>query len=312
MAATAWSHRSGVSSADLKKEPMRRRRHRLAESMPGYVFILPFLIIFAIFSIWPDIYALILSFEHSRGFGKTTGVGVHNYKAVLTYGVFWTELRNTVFYWVAHAIPLIPLAFALALLVRSTVVRAKEFWKAVIFLPQVMSIIAITLVFQTLFSTQYGVINQTFGTHVAWLTDFGITRWVVVFMLVWHGLGFWFIVFLAGLSSIDPSIDEAALIDGANAWQRIRFITIPQMRNVFLFAFVIDGINAIPLYTQPNVLTSNGTLAPPDVGPVMNVLVSNVQGTSFGMSSAVGWLLFIATAVLSALIYGISRIGRSA
>lgn len=311
MTTTAWQRQVGRAGAAFRGRSTTAGKRRLSESLPGYLFILPFLIIFAIFSVWPDIYAFILSFQHSRGFGKTTWVGVHNYRAILTYGVFWTQLRNTMFYWVAHAVPLIPLAFALALLVRSTVVRMKEFWKAIIFLPQVMSIIAITLVFQTLFSTQYGVVNQVFGTNVAWLTDFGVTRWIVVLMLVWHGLGFWFVVFLAGLSSIDPALDEAAIIDGANAWQRTRLITLPLMRNVFLFAFVIDGINAIPLYTQPNVLVSR-TLAPPDVGPVMNVLVSNVQGTNFGLSSAVGWLLFIATAILSALIYLISRFRATA
>jgi len=285
----------------------RQGHIRWKQAAIGYLFIAPFCLIFLLFGVGAYIYSFILSFQHYAGFGPARLVGLSNYVTILQYHVFWTELWNTIFYWLAHALPLIPLAFFLAFLVRSKFIKGKWFWKPVIFLPQVMTIVAVSLVFQTLFSTQYGVINTLFHLNIAWLENYALTRWVVVLMLIWQGLGFWFVVFLAGLTSIDPSLEEAAIVDGASVWQRLRYIIIPLLRNVFLFAFAIDAIGSMRLYTQPNVLVSRASLADPSVAPLLNLLVTNLQGGSFGQSAAVGWLLFILTLVITALVFGIFR-----
>lgn len=291
--------------------PFRHREGlglRRAQAVWAYIFIAPFCLAFILFAVGPYIYALILSFQQYSGFGEATWVGFSNYVAILRYHIFWTELGNTVFYWLAHAIPLIPISFGLAYLVRSRMVRGQRFWKPVIFMPQVMSVVAVALVFQTLFSQQYGVVNQLFHLHINWLEDFAYTRWVVVLLLVWSGLGFWFVVFLAGLSAIDPSLEEAAIVDGASGWQRLRHVIIPLMRNVLLFAFAIDAITSMRVYTGPNVLVSRAGLADPAVGPILNLLVTNMQGGSFGQSAAVGWLLFLVTVAVSALVFGLFRL----
>ena len=287
----------------------RRSSHMLRrEAWWAYLFIAPFCLLFLIFSIGPSIYSFVLSFDRYAGFGTAIPVGLHNYISILQYHVFWTELWNTIFYWLAHAIPLIPIAFLLAFLVRSKLIKGQRFWKPVIFLPQVMTIVAVSLVFQTLFSTQYGVVNQVFHTHIQWMENYSITRWVVVLMLIWQGLGFWFVVFLAGLTSIDPSLEEASIIDGASVWQHLRYVIIPLMRNIFLFAFAIDAIGSMRLYTQPNVLVSRASLADPQIAPLLNLLVSNLQGGSFGQSAAVGWLLFIITILITAMLFGVFRV----
>ncbi len=292
----------GKQHARAGQRPGGRMRWR--QALLGYLFILPFCLVFLLFSIGPYIYSFILSFESYAGFGDATPVGLRNYAAILQYHVFWTELGNTIFYWLAHAIPQIPLAFLLAFLVRSKLITGKRFWKPVIFLPQVMTIVAVTLVFKTLFSTQYGVINQVFHLHIAWLQDYTIAKWVVVLLLIWQGLGFWFVVFLAGLTSIDPSLEEAAIVDGASVWQRLLHVVIPLMRNIFLFAFSIDAVASMRLYTQPNVLVAqSGGVADPEVAPLLNLVVTNLQGGSFGQSAAVGWLLFVITILLSTILF---------
>ncbi len=289
------------------QRPRRSSQMLRRQALWAYLFIAPFCLLFLVFSIGPYIYSFVLSFDRYAGFGTVTPVGLHNYISILQYHVFWTELWNTLFYWLAHAIPLIPIAFLLAFLVRSRLIKGQRFWKPVIFLPQVMTIVAVSLVFQTLFSTQYGVVNQVFHTHIQWMENYAITRWVVVLMLIWQGLGFWFVVFLAGLTSIDPSLEEAAIVDGAVVWQRLRYVIIPLMRNIFLFAFAIDAIGSMRLYTQPNVLVSRASLADPEVAPLLNLLVSNLQGGSFGQSAAVGWLLFIITIAITGILFGIFR-----
>jgi ABC-type sugar transport system permease subunit len=280
-------------------------RRRLGDqNASGYAFITPFLVIFAVFSIWPDINSLILSFEQYAGFGPARPVGLANYQALLHYSAFWTEVGNTVFYWVAHAVIVIPLAFMTAMVLRSKLIKGARFWKPLIFLPQVMSVVAVSLVWQTLFSTQYGVVNSVFGIHVAWLTNFSIARWIVVLLLVWQGLGFWFVVFLAGLTAVDPAIIEAAVIDGAGPIRRTISVVVPLMRQVILFAVIIDAIGSISLYTQPNVLLAGSGLANPSVSTLSNLEVGNLQSGVFGQSAAVGWLLFVLTIAATAVVFG--------
>ncbi|HUB40291.1 MAG TPA: sugar ABC transporter permease [Streptosporangiaceae bacterium] len=287
-------------------------RPRKVTSMKGYVFIAPFLLLFIGFSAFPDVYTLILSFQHYAGYGSATAAGLQNYNALLHYPVFWTELENTLEYWVLHAVILIPVAFVLALVVRSRSVRGKSTWRAIIFLPQVMSIVAVTLAFQVMFASPYGAINHLLGLHVGWLTDFAITKWVVVALLVWQGLGFWFVVFLSGLTSIDPAVEEAAMIDGAGVVRRATSIVAPLMKNVFLFAVVIDAITSMALYTQPTVLAATQGVLDPSVAPLSSLVVVNLQSSSFGESAAAGWLLFLLTIIVSVAVFGSFRLfGRS-
>ena len=282
----------GLGSAALS--PRRRRIHWRRAFIP-YLFISPFIAFFLIFNIYPDGYSLVLSFYRYRGYGTMRYIGWDNYSAILHYHVFWTEFENTIFYWLAHAIPLIPLSFLLALLVRSRLIKGQRFIRPIIFLPQVIAIVAATLVFQNLFSTQYGAINSIFHTKVEWLQNFDIARWVIVILLIWRGLGFWFVVFLAGLTSINPELEEAAIMDGASTWARTMFVIVPLMRNVFLFAFVIDAINSMSLFTEPNILTAGPNMADPQVAPMLNLLVTNLNDGDFGQSAATGWILFAVT-----------------
>jgi ABC-type sugar transport system permease subunit len=292
---------------ETKRPPLWQNTTRRKQALWAYLFIAPFCLIFLLFNVGSYIYSFFLSFHRYAGFGDAVPVGLSNYIAILQYHVFWTELGNTIFYWLAHALPLIPLAFLLAFLIRSHFIKGQRFWKPVIFLPQVITIVAVSLVFQTLFSTQYGVVNQLLHLKIGWLENFAITRWVVVLLLIWQGIGFWFVVFLAGLTSIDPSLEEAAIVDGASVWQRLRYVIIPLMRNIFLFAFAIDAINSMRLYTQPNILVSRASLADPEVAPILNLLVTNLQGGSFGQSAAVGWLLFVVTILITTILFGVFR-----
>ena len=285
---------------------------RRATGLKGYAFIAPFLVLFIFFSAFPDVYTLILSFQHYAGYGSATAAGLQNYDALLHYPVFWTELENTLEYWVLHAVILIPVAFVLALVVRSRSIRGKSAWRAIIFLPQVMSIVAVTLAFQVMFASPYGAINHLLGLHVAWLTDFAVTKWVVVALLVWQGLGFWFVVFLSGLTSIDPALEEAAMIDGAGVVRRAISIVAPLMKNVFLFAVVIDAITSMALYTQPTVLAANQGVLDPSVAPLSSLVVVNLQSSSFGESAAAGWLLFLLTIVVSVAVFGSFRLAGRA
>jgi ABC-type sugar transport system permease subunit len=277
-----------------------RRRVRWGDALAPYLFIAPFVLSFVVLFAGPAVYSLVLSFYRYKGYGTATYVGLDNYRAILHYHVFWTMLRNTIFYWLAHVIPLMVFAFLLALLVRSKLIKRKSFYKPIIFLPNVVVTVGAALIFQSLFGTQYGVINNVLGTHIRWLDDPSLRKWVVVFLLVWQGVGWWFVVYLAGLTGINPEIEEAALVDGASSWQRLFSVTIPLMRSTFLFAFVFDAILSFRLFTQPNVLVARGgSLAPNDMAPVLNLLLLNLRSARFGQAAAVGWIVFVFVAAVT-------------
>lgn len=285
-----------------------RRRTRWADTLAPYLFVAPFVLSFLLLFVGPAVYSLVLSFYKYKGYGKATYVGLDNYDSILHYHLFWTMLKNTIFYWLAHVIPLMVISFLIALLVRSKLIKHKSIYKPIIFLPNVLVTVGAALIFQSLFATQYGVINNLLGTHVAWLEDPSLRKWVVVILLVWQGAGWWFVIYLAGLTGINPEIEEAATIDGASALQRLFTITIPMLRNTFLFAFVIDAINSFRLFTQPNVLVAlGGGLAPNDMAPILNLLIRNLRGAQFGQASAVGWIVFVLVAAVTLIQFRLFR-----
>lgn len=279
---------------------VRRSARSVWDVLAPYLFISPFIVSFLTLFLGPAIYSLILSFYRYKGYGDAKFIGLQNYIATLNYHVFWTSVGNTVFYWLVHVVPLMAIAFLLAVLVRSKFVRAKHVFKPILFLPNILAVVAASLVFQSLFGTQYGVINNLLGLQIPWLQNPTLAKIVIVLLIVWKNVGFWFVVFLAGLTSISPEVDDAARIDGASAWQRLRYITIPLMRPIFLFAFVIDAIGSFQLFTEPNVLLARGgTMASPDTAPLLNLLVINLRGGNFGQASAVSWILFLIIAAAS-------------
>ncbi len=265
-----------------------------------YLFISPFLVFFVVFFLGPAVYAFFLSFFRYPGYGAAQFVGPQNYIAILNYPVFWIEIRNTIFYWIVHALPMMAIAFFLALLINTKSVPFKRFFKPALFVPQIVATVAAGLLFQNFFGTQYGILNSLLGLEIPWTQDMGLARLTTVLLLVWRGLGYWLVIFLAGMTSINPEIMEAAIVDGANAWQRLVKVTVPLMRNTFLFAFVIDAIVTFRLFAEPNILGGRaGTLAPVEMAPIINLVVESLQNAQFGRAAAVGWLLFVLIAAVS-------------
>ena len=262
--------------------------------MVPYLFILPYLISFVLFFAFPAGYSFVLSFFNYKGYGVARFVGLQNYISLLNYSGFWKSIGNTLFYFGVHLIPVMGGAFLFALLLQSTVLgKWQKVFKPILFLPQVIPVMAATLTFRIIFATNTGAINQVLGLGVRWLEDPSVMRWSVIILLIWRATGWFMIVFLAGLTTINPSLYEAAILDGASAFQRTTRVTIPLMRPIFLFAFIMDAISSFKIYTEVNVLIGGTLNAPTDAMPIMNMVTNNMRNGSFGMASAAGWLLFV-------------------
>lgn len=277
-----------------------KQKKKKASKAP-YVFLLPFIIVYLATFLFPALYSLVLSFYKYKGYGTAKFVGFNNYKSLLTYSTMWKCLGNTLFYFIMSYIPTMLISFCLAVLVRSkTLKRFQRFYKPIIFMPQICAVVAASLIFQIIFGGDVGVINQLLGTKIPFLTDLKYMKWPVVALITWRGIGWYFIIFLAGLTTISEDVEEAALVDGATPFQKMIHVILPLMRPTFMLTSITYAIGSLKLYTEPNVLLSR-TEAPLQVAPYINIVTTNVNGGNFGMASAAGWLLVILIIVCTLL-----------
>lgn len=265
-----------------------------------YLFILPFMLSFVLFFAIPALYSLVLSFLSYKGYGQAKFIGINNYVALFSYSAFWKAVKNTIFYFLIHLIPVMAGAFAIALAMQTKFLgRLQKVFKPIFFLPQIVPVMATALTFRIIFSKNTGAINQMFGSSVAWLEDSAWMRWCVVVLIVWRSVGWFMVIFLAGLTTISSDIKEAAIIDGATGFQVVTRITMPLMKPIFLFAFVMDAISSFKIYTEPNILIAGTGTLPTDAAPIMNIIANNIKSGNFGMASAAGWILFAMILVIS-------------
>lgn len=273
----------------MKQQVKRKKKTQIAP----YLFLMPFFLIYLSTFLFPALYSLVLSFYKYKGYGKAKFVGWSNYISLLNYSTMWRCLGNTMFYFIMSFIPTMLIAFLLAVVIRSkTLKRFQRIYKPIVFLPQICAVAASSLIFQIIFGGEVGVINQLFGTEIPFLTDTKYMKWPVVGLITWRGIGWYFIIFLAGLTTVSEEVEEAALVDGASPFQKMIHIIIPLMKPTFMMTTITYAIGSLKLYTEPNVLLSR-TEAPLQVAPFINIITTNVYGGNFGMASAAGWLLVV-------------------
>ena len=247
--------------------------------------------------------ALLLSFTdfdiYSIGdFKSTRFVGLKNYTDLMAMPLFWQALRNTL-YFVMVGGPLSAAAsLAAALLVHSRLTRLKPFFRSAFFAPWVTTLVAVALVWRYIYHPQYGLLNAGLGLlglgPVDWLGDPNWAMPSIILLSVWKNFGYNMLVFLAGLSSIPEELYEAAALDGAGAWNRLRHITLPMLGPTFVFVGVVTMIASFQIFSEPYVMTQGGPLK----STTTLVLLMYEQGFRWwrlGLAAAVAVVLFLLT-----------------
>lgn len=283
----------------MEKTRGKRGVDRPRRVIAPYLFILPFLISFLAFFLMPVIYSMVISLMKYKGYGAMKYVGFDNYKRLFTYGAMWQSLLNTLQYFVLGMIPVMIVSFLLAVVVRSRAIsRFQKIYKPLIFLPQVCAVVASALVFKVIFGTNVGAINQVLGTSINFLGDSKLMKIPVVSMLIWRNTGWYFIIFLSGLTTISDDLTEAAKIDGATSAQTLFYVTIPVMKPIFKLTFITYAIGAFKLYTEPNLILAKEE-APLAVAPFVNMITTNINSGALGMACAAGWILVVIIMLLT-------------
>ena len=289
--------------ARARVHPSRRKDTGMA-----YIMLAPVLVLLGIFVIWPAIQAVYLSFFDWSFYTDSEFVGWKNFRNVLIDDNFWDAIVRGL-QFVLMTVPLsLVLSFLVASLATSVSRKVSTVLKVSIYIPSVISGVIASITFVIIYDYSGGLLNaliNIFGApNQAWLGD---PRWALAAIAVpavWLGLGISTLIMIAAMLDIPESFYEAAELEGANWWQRTRYITIPQMKNVLLFLLVTGFVGSIQQFELPLVMTEGG---PNSATELPNLFIFNhFRGDAYvGYSIAAALLLFVVLGTISSIIFRI-------
>jgi multiple sugar transport system permease protein len=282
--------------ADASAERIRWWRTRRGEQrLVGYGFLLPDVLGLAIFVGLPVAGAFYISFHDWSGIGERTFSGIENYRTLLADRFFLDALQITAIYTFSFVPLLFALALGLALLVNQGL-KATGFFRSAYFVPFMVSLVVASVVWQFILHERAGVLNSMVGTigidPQPWLGSTRLALVSVIIVTLWQGVGYSMIIFLAGLQDIPRDYYEAATVDGANAFQRFRRITLPLLKPTSVFVLVISFISAFQLFDPIFVLTQGGP-ANATTTAVFYIYETAFEFLQLGYASALSVALFL-------------------
>jgi ABC-type sugar transport system permease subunit len=229
----------------------------------GYWFALPYVVYFCAFVAYPLIFSLLLVFHRWNIVTPMEWVALKNFSRLLGDDLFYTSLLNTLTFLAIH-IPLqILVALGFSLLLHSRL-RGRGFFRALYFLPVVVSGVAVTIIWQQLYSYDYGVLNSLLRSvglsPVPWLVDSKVAMPSIALMATWKNVGIYIVLFLVGLQNIPRELYESASMDGAGPPRQLLHITLPMLNPTFVVVMVLSTIGGFSLFIEPYVLTAGGPM----------------------------------------------------
>lgn len=287
----------------MKKKPLSIRQK---EEIMGYIFILPWIIGFLTFVLGPLLFSLYGSFTNYNVTSRMDFIGFDNYIRMFTRDpLFWKSLYNTVYY-VVFMVPLTTIGAIILSVLLNQKVPGTRVYRTIYYMPSVLSGVAVYMLWMQLLNPQSGLVNTALRLigidGPAWLFDPAWTKPAIIFMKLWS-VGGGMLLYLANLQSIPAQLYESAELDGASAWHRFRFITLPMITPVIFFDIVTSLIGGFQIFQEGYVMSQSG-----DGGPMHSLLFYNLHMWNkafevFDMGYAMGmaWILFIIVMILTAL-----------
>lgn len=276
----------------------------------AYLFVLPFVVVFLIFSVYPVLRTLQLSFASYKGFGDINYIGVKNYIRVFQDKYFWISLWNTIKIWGVNIALQLGLAFLLTIVFSDIKYKIKGLgvFRAIYYLPGIIAATSISYLFKTLLDWRFGTFNQilmSLGVDkpIDWLGNPDLTWLVISIIQTWIWFGNSFIMLMAGVQGINGDYFEAAAIDGAGRWRRFFSITLPLLRPILLYVAITSLIGGLQMFDLP-FLMCNGVKGDP-LGTTQTVVMYlykfgfDTRPKQVGYASAVAYTLFILILIVS-------------
>lgn len=274
----------------------RRSGRRWHETRAAYLFLLPNIIGFLLFSMLPVIATLVISTLNWDLIRSPRFIGMENYGTLLTEDPIFRQVVGNTIYFVAGVVPIsIVLSLMLALAMNNGL-RGISLFRAIFFIPVITSSVAVAMLWRWLYNTDFGLINVGLIAvglpAIPWLSSTDWAMPAVIIMAVWKNLGYNMVIYLAGLQGIPPTLYEAAALDGAGWWSRFRDITVPLLGPTTFFILVISIINSFQVFDLTFILTQGG----PGIATTTIVMYIYDQAFRFfqmGYAAALAWVLFM-------------------
>jgi cellobiose transport system permease protein len=314
-----------VAAAEDRSRRRRKPRGPLGrgpsheEPWAPYLFISPFFILFSIFGVFTLGYTFWVSLhDWSLLGGMDSFVGIDNYTRLLDDPRFWKATANTSSILLLSTVPQMIMALVLAEVLNDRLLRGSHFFRSGLLVPNITSVVAIAIVFQSLFARQTGLINavvQLLGFEpLNWHAGRLSSHLAISSMVNWQFTGFNTLIFLAAMQAVPTSYYEAALVDGANRFQRFVRITLPLLRPAILFASVLSVIGQLQLFAQPLLFGAGaGSTSGGNDNQYLTILLylygqAFQQPFRFGYSAAIAWTLVLMSAMAAALVFGVNAL----
>ena len=267
----------------------------------GYVFIAPTLVFFVVFLIYPMVSAFQLSLYDWDLLTPKHFVGLQNFARMLGDPRVINSYLRTIQFSVVSVVAINILAFVFALMFGSRYLSFKNFFQSLVFLPVVLSIIACGVVWEFMFQTNgliSIIVRGLFGLNVPWLTNTDVAPYSIIAVYVWKSVGYYMVMYIAGLMDVPVSYYEAARMDGAGFWGQLRYITLPSLRNTITLAVVSCVIFTFGQFAIQYTITQGGPSRSTEILALL-IYKEAFEFSKFGYSSAVSVLFFMTLLVFS-------------
>lgn len=297
--------------------PRRGARPRRGGRLVPYSFVAPFFLVFGIFGLYPLLYTFWVSLHHwDRLTGDGGFAGADNFRDLFADPDFYTATFNTFSIFLLSTVPQLLLALAVAWLLDRRL-RARTTWRALVLVPQYVSVVAVALVFSQLFGRDFGVVNwalQHLGLisePVDWTAETWSSHLAIAFMVMWRWTGYNALIYLAAMQAVPRELYESAMVDGAGRMLTFRRITLPAIRPTVLFTVVISTIGGLQLFAEPFLFdpqanAEGGTEHQFQTLTLMLYKYGFINNDA-GYASAISWVLFLVIAAVAALNFLVTR-----
>lgn len=297
---------------------MRRKGVNYAKY--GYIFCIPFVLAYLVFSLYPTIYTIVIGFTDFKGIGKTTFKFLdnpfENFAKIFSNPSFQTSLGNTVLIWVINFIPQILLALLLTAWFTNhrRKIKGQGIFKVLFYMPNIITAATIAILFASLFGYPMGPINdlfQKFGLSdqpIYFLINGWTAKGVVAFIQFWMWYGYTMIVLISGVLGINPELFEAAEIDGASSRQTFFRVTLPNLRTILVFTLITSLIGGLQMFDIPKLFIPNS--GPDNATLTTSVFIYNIAYTGnylYNRAAAASMIMFVIIAICSAIIFYLMR-----
>ncbi len=311
---TANSNSVSAGRKRASKRSGRATTRNAAEARAGLLLSAPFIVLFLVFTAWPVIQSMYMSFTDMSRNDVQTPFGVNfvafdNYVRAVSDPIFRKAALNTVIFVVVGVPATIVAGLAVAVALNKGITKARGFFRLGFYTPVITSIVAVAVVWRFLLQPDFGIINQMLAVvgikGPNWIGDENTALFSLIIMSIWRNFGNAMIILLAGLQSVSWELHEAAALDGAGTWQRFVNVTLPALRPTLLFVLVTTSIGYLQFFEEPFVMTQGGPL-----NATLSASMYTYQQFGFGnwgYSGAMAYLTFLVILIVTIIQFRVTR-----